>query len=252
MKEFIPWIKRHTRQIRWALIALLFCLVFPLLLAQIFILSGFERNIGTLGDYLGGASTWLVQAITVALLVVIWRSERDDDRASTFNEGLLRLIELYVTERDKINKLRPSEKNGYFAYMIGQKASEFGGASSAEARRTAAIQWIDSDYREISAWRLSLFRISMYVRESHVSPELEHAAMKLLRVSCDRYEQQVFFLLLHEREPTSTTAIHFFEHKFFQFAAIVSDPVLKEVWEGRPDPWKTNKKWPNDHQIAEV
>lgn len=206
-------------------------LAVPLVLSQLLDLLGIKLQDGAVGDYLGGVSSWAIQAITVGLLFAIWRSERNDDRATAFNDGLLRLIELYVAERDRVNQLRPGEQNGYFAYNINQRIGDFESAATREERQDLARQWIDEHYREINVWRLSLFRVPMFVREAQVGDEEKRAAMKLLRVSCDRYEQQVFFLLLHEREESSATAMHFFEHKFFQFAGIKKNPQLMALWE---------------------
>lgn len=201
----------------------------------------FELSLtGDFGDYVGGVSSWLTQAITIALLIVIWRSERSDDREAAFSDGLLRLLDLYVKERDRLDSAREEGQSHYFAWLVANQAPRMAACVSPSDKGKLAAKIVEEQYGWIARWRLSLFRLVMFVQNAKVSEEAKQNAMKLIRASCERDEQRAFFILLHERHEASHTATQFLKSGFFEYAQLPQNAALSKIRAGTYESWK---KW---------
>ena len=223
--------------LRFALTAFLLFLLAPGMIYLISPVLGLRVD-SHFGDYVGGVSSWLTQAVTVALLIMIWRTERNDDRKAAFSDGLLRLIELYVKERDRLDTARLSCETHFFAWIVAIHAPRMAACVTPAQKHELAISILEEQYRWLARWRLSLFRLAMYVSDAKVSEEAKQHAMKLIRASCERDEQRAFFLLLHERHETSHTAKQFIESDFFAYAQIAQDVHLQAIKNGTYESWK--------------
>lgn len=217
--------------------AVLFFIVAPWIVFQICNSIGVSLDDG-FGDFVGGVSSWLTQAITVSLLIVIWISERSDGRETAFSDGLLRLVDLYVKERDRLDTARKEGESHYFAWLVANQAPRMAACSSPSDKCALATSILEEQYFWIARWRLSLFRLAMFIDDSKVSDDAKRRAMKIIRASCERDEQRAFFILLHERNETSRTAIQFLKSGFFDYAQLSQNADLAKIKMGTYESWK--------------
>lgn len=198
------------------------------------------------GDFLGGVSNYLVNIVTLVLLALVWKSEREDDREAVFINGLMTLIQLHAQERSAMQK---ESANNVFREIWASSIETIVSAKSHDERVACIRDLYEDNYHLLAYWYLSMYRLANYIRTSDQSDEIKVQAMKLFRLSCEREEQRLFFILLLMREESAQTPSTFFRYDFFKFANLQSDPQFALLWEQIPAPWKQTRNMKSSTSI---
>jgi hypothetical protein len=188
---------------------------------------------GSLGDWIAGSSTLIVQAVVIYLLYETYRSQKSEleeqrmllDVANKeaarkrFEDGYYMLLNRYeavvsrLKEPDndyyRVRRVFPAMSDECLSYLKGNDAQE-----------ALAKFFHDRDWW-LGDWLRAVKMVVKYVRESDRTDREQHEYLKLLRGSMSAAEAQTLLLYLASMERgNSPTAIYLLSNNFFKYSYI--------------------------------
>ncbi|MBS1561001.1 MAG: hypothetical protein JSS89_05310 [Bacteroidetes bacterium] len=174
---------------------------------------------GAIGDYVGGITSVIGSIATLIALLIIWQSERQDDREQRFMDTFMKLLEQYRAEIEWLRTQNGKPEGELFQVFVDQMRSHLRSVDTIDQVREIMRKQVYDDYSDLlQSWLLAVNRTVMYVMESSVDHESKKAAMKLFRASLGRGESRALYLVLFSKEEGSQTASFLLQHKAFMFS----------------------------------
>lgn len=225
--------KLRPNQIVIALLVLLVAVTTPWWLVKIPLFGNLQPN--EIGDYVGGIGGFVTSIVTMILVYMVWTSEREDDRKTTFKAGLMTLLQLHVDERQRV--LGKNGQQNCFRWFWMNSIDRLLNAAGPDERMAEAEKVYNAYYDHVASWFLSVLRVIRYIQDSEMSDVEKHNAMKLFRLFCEREEQRALYLLLFTKDETAESPRILLKHDFFKHGRFTESEKLVRLQAMQPAGW---------------